>query len=482
MTGGAADFEDCTGSYRISACYPDGWALAFSDNAGMMRWYIREGNCPPYENNCPPRGHFFYASLAEAAPEDRTPDYASIMQFLYTGGIYGTGTPFRGVRRSEPGKYYIVENGRLTEKSKNLKPLEDLSAGEDALEEQTAQLAKAVAGCGRIACTITGGTDSRIVLSHMHYQGMRPILDITGPDSHPDVIIARKIAERLGLELIQTNDLTDEENWLEEAIRGADGMTGVCGVYRLTKKARRLRELGIPLECGGLAGELYKNDFIRWDFPFYGGRPNWNHFLRYVVLNYDFPGGVCGEALLPELEKLPDILLSRLASHSGKTKLGSYLSAGHEVMYTRLAGICAMNCRHYTQYSPLMERRVAAASCRRNPHAMETMAWQRGQVTHYCPEIKDFETTGGMTCDSHVRLREYLRFKKSTLRSVLACTIRRNKVRTRRDSCLGDGLSSPQFYAALERCRELGILAPNVEGSQLPVLIADRMFALGTVL
>ena len=432
----------------------------------------------------PPRGHsdIFCLSLRDAAPDDRTPDYASIAQFLHFGYIYGTGTIFRAVRRSDPGKYYVVENGRVTEKSKNLTPLEDLETSETALEEQMARLAKAVAGCDRIACTITGGTDSRTVLSHMRYQGMRPLLDITGTDGRADVVIAREIAERLDMELLHINDEVEGGGWLEEVIRAADGMTGVCGIHALSRKARRLREKGILLECGGLAGELYKNDFIRYEFPFFGGRPNWKQFLRLVVVKYDFPMALCGAATAPEMEKLPRTLLDWLSSHKGRTKLNAYLSAGHEIMQGRSAGICNMNCGYYVQYNPLMERRVAASSCHRNPHAMETMAWQRGQVSRYCPEIKDIRTDGGMTCDSRITLREYLKYKKTTLRVVAACTLRRDRIRGRRDSCFQAGLSSPRFYAALERCKELGIIAPGVEADALPFPVADRIFALGTML
>ncbi len=51
---GTADFENCTGSYRFRAVYPDGRELRFCDNAGVMRWYIRENICPFTKDNCPP--------------------------------------------------------------------------------------------------------------------------------------------------------------------------------------------------------------------------------------------------------------------------------------------------------------------------------------------------------------------------------------------------------------------------------------------
>ena len=39
-----------------------------------------------------------------------------------------------------------------------------------------------------------------------------------------------------------------------------------------------------------------------------------------------------------------------------------------------------------------------------------------------------------------------------------------------------------QFYAALDRCKALGILAPEVAGDTIPAPIADRVFTLGSIL
>ena len=87
-----------------------------------------------------------------------------------------------------------------------------------------------------------------------------------------------------------------------------------------------------------------------------------------------------------------------------------------------------------------------------------------------------------MTFDTHITLREFMHYKKAILRSKLALSIRRNKVRGRWDSCFQAGLSSPQFYAALDRCKALGILAPEVAGDTIPAPIADRVFTLGSIL
>lgn len=463
---GTADFERCTGSYRMRIAYPDGREIYFGDNAGIMRWYIG------------PKG--FCTSLREAAPDNSSPNEAAIAQFLHYGCIYSLETVLREVRRSDPNKYYLLENGSIQEKRKGLVPLEELDAPEDALAAQMRRLFRSVSGREDIACTVTGGTDSRAILAHMIHCGLRPLLDITGKPTDADVVIAQKIAARLDAKLLFIQDSPEEENWLEKAIQEADGMTGVCGLYRLYKKARLLSEKGILLECGGLNGEMYKNSFINQDYPFYGGNPRWEHFLRFKVLTYDFPVHICGSRLAAVIKKTPADTLEWLRSHTGRTKASAYLSAGYEILQGRASAVSAMNSRHYIPYTPLMERAVVSPMFRQNPYSLEMQAFQRKQVTTFCPEIKDIETDRGLTCDSGKMAAERLKSTVFLCNVALGRITRRGKIKARIDTCFEEGLSSPQYRAALERCKELGIIA--LEVNDLPMAIADRVFALGTIL
>lgn len=462
---GAADFDRCTGSYRMRIAYSGGKEIYFGDNAGMMRWYIG------------PKG--FFTTLGEAAPDSRTPNYPALAQFLYYGCIYGVETILQDVRRSDPACYYIAEGGRVEARPKGLTPLEELDSPQDALAEQMRRLSKAISGREDIACTITGGIDSRAILAHMVHNGLHPLLDITGRLTDADVIIAKKVANRLGEKLLYVPD-APKEGWIDEAIRAADGMAGVCGLYRLYKKARRLQEEGIALECGGLNGEMYKNSFINQDYPLYGGKPNWKRFMQFKVATYDFPLSVCGNQIIGAMKDVPGVTLSWLRSHTGKTKAGAYLSAGYEILQGRCAATVSMNTHYYVQYAPLMERNVAAPIFRRDPYSLEMQSFQREQVSTYCPAIKGIETDRGLTCDSGKKTAEQVKSTAYLVKIGLGRVFRRGRVAGRVDTCFQEGLTSPQYHAALERCKALGIIAPQTE--ELPAGIADRVFALGTFL
>lgn len=463
---GAADFDRCTGSYRIRIVYPDGREVYFADNAGIMRWYIG------------PKG--FFTSLREAAPENRTPNYPAIAQFLYYSCIYGPQTVVQEVGRSDPNKYYLLQSGQIKSQGKGLTPLVDLNPSKNALADQMRCLTQSITTREDIACTITGGIDSRAILAHMVHNGLHPLLNITGKLTDVDVVIAKKVADRLGYKLLLVSDSPSGPEWINEAIQAADGMSGVCGIYRLYKKAHHLCEDEIALECGGLNGEMYKNSFINQDYPLYGGKPNWNRFLKFKVATYDFPLSVCGRQIAGNIRDMPNTTLRWLRAHTGHTKASAYLSAGYEIMQARCAAITAMNSRYYIPYAPLMERNVAAPMFQKNPYSLEMQAFQREQVSTYCPAIKDIETDRGLTCDSGRKTAEQVKSMTYLAKIGLGRVFRRSKATTRIDTCFQEGLSSPQYHAALERCKTLGIIAPDVK--DLPMGIADRVFALGTIL
>lgn len=466
-----ANFDLCTGIYRMEISCCDGRRIYFCDNSGCARYYIHEKSAA------------FHTTLMAVLPrEKRAPNYGAVAQFLFFGCIYGMDTPVEGVIRSDPTKYYIVEQGNLTTADKNLTPLEEMLVSEDALDVQIRRFASSASQFEKLACTITGGTDSRAILAHLLHKGLRPNLNITGHDGQADVEIARQIAEMTGLDLMVVSDVPEDDHWIDEAIAAADGMSGVCGIYRLYRKARLLRENGFTVEFGGAAGEAYKNSFINQDLPFYGGKPRWKRFVQYKVATYDFPQALCGEKIAEEMHQIPDATLQRVSRHTGKNKANAYLNAGYEIMQDRTSGVYGMSSRWYVQYNPLMERNVAALAFRKNPYKLEMQAYQREQVTRFWPQIKSVETDRGLTCDSARKGQEFMKSNLFLVRVAMERVFGRKKAASRIDPCFAQGLNSEQFHEALARCKELGIIPKDISKEQIPQGIADRLFALGTLL
>lgn len=237
------DFNECYGSYRFSMQQNNGDEVFFSDNSGMMRFYINTDD------------NHFYHSLRDAQPyENRKPNFSAIAQFLSYGCDYSDETIVESVVLSDPNYYYVLNNALIYKKSKKLKNLPDYHESKISLNSL---VKKALSHCeGKMGCTITGGIDSRSVLSNLLSVDSKPELAITGNEKHPDVQIAQEIASALGLDLNIVSDDIEEEDWLDYAVEAADGQEGICEIYRLDKLARFLNKKGITLQFGGVAGEI----------------------------------------------------------------------------------------------------------------------------------------------------------------------------------------------------------------------------------
>ena len=459
---GIADFDQCVGAYLVHMNATDGRDIYFADNSGTMHWYISNKGV--------------YPSLRQTVPEGAKINYVALAQHfgLAYGRIHGTSTIFEDVFRSDPESYYSLQNGQVTKKSKNLPPVWEISWSRDDLRKHMERVAHAIQGIP-VSCAITAGSDSRLILAHMLHAGMDPLLQITGPDGHPDVEGAKEIAAILGRELQHTIG-EPEDGWLERAVFVCDGMLGVCSGWRLEQKAMRLREKGILLDFGGLGGEFYKNSHINLDFPFYGGKANWKRWMRIKSVLKSPPRGIFGAQLEKELEILPQRELDYLKIQPGKTKHQKYLSAYYNVLReARFA-----NPLSVVHYAPCFERNVIAMAYHLSPYEMDGFAIHREQIAELCPELKDVKTNSGLTMDPKRKNIERIALLKYYGKSALEIMRNRNKDTTEISEVYRQGLNSPQCKTALERCRAVGVLRAGAEPHSLAVL--DRLFAIGTVL
>ena len=467
---GVLPFDDCIGCYQVRIDRKDGTKLYFTDHYGGTSFFIhwKSGSIASRLSDILPAGH-------------RTPNYDAIAQFLYFNCIYSDETIVAGVSRSNPDSYYIAANGVVEQHSKNLTPLYALESRDNALELLMKRVLYATDTLKK-GCSITGGTDSRSILAHLLAQGEHPILSITGGEDDVDVKIAKEIAACVKEQLVVSSDRAESETWLQESQQYADGSLGICGFYRLIKQDKTLSDIGVTLKFDGVAGELYKNSFLNQDFPFYGGAPNWKKFVKFKLVTFDFPNGLCAGETAQALEQMKELMYRRFSQYIGETKAQAYLLAGYDIMRYRLAPISNMENQFHVAYSPLMERSVAASVLRTPPFSLEMQAWQRRQVTQYFPLLKDIRTDRGLTCNTKRMGAERMKSTLFLVNVALRRIFSRKQVSGRIDACLEDGLSSETYRNAVKRCVQLGILSPNVEAEKIPLSIADRILTIGTFL
>ena len=119
-----------------------------------------------------------------------------------------------------------------------------------------------------VGLDLTGGTDSRTILSILLKNKDRIEATTAGPRTHIDVIIAGKISKNMGLQFYWFEDrpincVTDAQ--IESAVESADGTLSVLTVLKnmvyYAEKARRY-----DLMMGGCGGPLFKDHYWLYEF------------------------------------------------------------------------------------------------------------------------------------------------------------------------------------------------------------------------
>ncbi len=221
-----------------------------------------------------------------AAVTGRLGDHDPVMvgAFLSLGYPVGAATPFRGVRALGGGRQLRVTGGRLIEtRARDEKAEDDRRDGTDqATTQVAAALVDAVRPLGEAAApvelSLTGGKDSRLIAAALTAAGVPFRARTHGFASHPDVVIAGMIADRLGVEHTVTEprrpgtpDEADVLRRLRATVLVCDGMLSAfenvgSGVRPAPKDPRPADE---PVQVGGHGGELLRGGYAQaaWRTP-----------------------------------------------------------------------------------------------------------------------------------------------------------------------------------------------------------------------
>lgn len=466
-------FDDLIGSYRINIKNKEnGYEIFFGDNSGMMTWYynIKTGE--------------FNSKFNKFEYENIRPNYEAITEFLYFGCIYSYDSIVDDIYSSNPNNYYIVKENKVYEESKKLTPMKDLNSKWNELESILKIVINAIDEeiLSNFTEVITGGMDSRTILAILLYNDISPSLTITGGEDHVDVILAEKIADKTNLKLEYFSDKPESIDWIKETKLNLAGRTGICGTYRLLKQARGLAQNGVKIKTGGVAGEMYKNSFINQDFPKYWGKPNWDKFLKYKVITYLFPEkllGNCTEDYGRNMNLHLVDVLNMNEDINNIDKVSGYLNVGYKIMQRRVNAISNMENEYLISYNPLLERKVAAIAYNYSPFKLEMQSWQRSMVSKFAPSIMNIETDRGLTCNYKRRCSEFFKSIIFLGKIFINRTFNRNKSSGRIDDCFEEGLTSTDYYNAVEKCKELKLINSDINANDIPKVIADRVFSIG---
>ncbi len=263
--------------------------------------------------------------LLLAALAGATPCADGIRQFVHIGTIMGEKTIFENVERLSAASLHVYRNERWT--TSRLWQL-STSTPDRGISRQDAvkKLTELFVGNfeftthinpGRVAADLTGGTDTRTVLSCLMEQHPAPVASTGGPEDSVDVRIARRIAHKLGIEHhgypATMVEVTHER--LARAVELADGnmcpITLAKSLSFYDEKARRFDFI-----TGGGGGPLFKDHYWLFEFNRVGlqREPHWDRIAKFSLVAH----AIQEEFVLGFNDRIMDSLAEWFRSHSLK--------------------------------------------------------------------------------------------------------------------------------------------------------------------
>jgi hypothetical protein len=482
------NYYDNYGAYRIILIdKTKNEVLFFSDNAGLCCFYYN------------PETRVISDSFLELVSNTTTitPDYEAITEFLHFNYICSNHTICNEIKRTEAlctytSSYY--QESRITCSFKGISISNHYTPYKN-MHEMMQDVVYAYKGM-KIVNIITGGQDSRTVLSHLHSLGVDYTLAISGDSSTDDVKIAKEISRKLKKQIIVSDQkLNNTNGWLIDLFRSTDGVVGTFTFYRLHKLFEKLKNLGTEIEFGGLCGEHFKNSYINQDFLFHYNSPIllkgklnkkkfYNKKLNSKIQTFYLSNRIkqlANEMGLKIIDRLfPKIRI--LPRHKIYFEVGTYLQR------YRMISISNGKSFHYKISAPLAEPNLYQLVYDIKPSKLQMGRFQRYQVSKYLPEISSFPTPidhyySTLINNNFIIIKErwqsyFLSFLKLIKRNLPF--VKQSILNDNLESLI-EGRKSHEFVLAMEKCKDLDILDNACDIKVLSDTLADRLMTIGLV-
>lgn len=205
-----------------------------------------------------------------------TPDPQGIYEYAFQETNYGESTPFHEIRMADSFSTFEFEAHGIKNISKGLSVKFDLTSRsyDDLIDEHAsllqAQMKNVISSYGpKIATALSGGYDSRLMLSLAMNENITPNVYVYGSDASPDVSVAKQIATAEAFDINHINKAKfpkpDPDKYAEivrDNFYALDGYPNE-GIFDFgaNMQTRRERAQNDTLILNGGGGEIYRNFF-----------------------------------------------------------------------------------------------------------------------------------------------------------------------------------------------------------------------------
>lgn len=283
-------YADFRGHYNlIHVNKLDSETSIYTDKEGLQSGFVSSQNG---------RTAFSSSLLLLASLLDSSLDEIALREFIHIGACMEWRTLFKNLKKMQAGTRYSKVKGkwrqdRLWRISVKYPYLSDTD--KDIIHKTSSMLMndlKVTANmkARHLVSDLTGGTDTRTVLSFLLKYHNNLTVSTAGPSNHIDVIISKRIANKLGLTHYWYQDMENQEvshNKVAQAIEIADGNINPFHLLKslpyFEEKARRFKII-----FGGNGGPLFKDHYWLFEFNRISRmrEPNWQRIANLAVNDY----------------------------------------------------------------------------------------------------------------------------------------------------------------------------------------------------
>jgi len=333
----------------------------------------------------------------------------------------------------------------------------------------------------RIVVDITGGVDSRLLVSTLQHFKLEFDLCVSGVKGNKDILIAEEIAKKLNKKLIICYHSIDNiEQELNDIYYITDGISNIVNYHRPYQLSMMRKENNYSLSISGAGGEIYKEFSWLTDFPFYNKKKA--NLYRYYNLRFcplePYHKLLAGRYQNASYELKNKIIQEWKISFIKRTNSETYDNLYYNYKWPIVAGRFITNLsKKVPCYAPYLELDLAkfTYSLPRKERIFNRL--QRKWVSRFSPLISQIPTTeGGMTLyDSKTvivyELAKYAMNRTRRLANKVGQKLL-NKTYLAHDNPNHPNLLSsikqlPSFRPAIELLKKEGIIDPSINVTEI---------------
>lgn len=386
-------FIEIYGNYFICLDYKNSdKKYCFSDNSGMFKAYRYKDSISTS-----------FLELVDFYDEIRLDDldYTALTEFFHFGFSYFERTFIKEIKKIDSNEYCVFEKDALSFKDKDVGSIDSKPTLD--IDTLFADCIYAVGG-EKVSLDLTGGYDSRLVLSFFEKSDVDFELAISGLKTSKDIIIAKEISQKIRKPFFPTYHSTEklEQKDLLQLFSLSDSQLDILSYHRNAQLNDDRKERKITLQIGGGGGGLYKDFWWIQDFPFYSkSKTNVDKLYDYRVEITPFAHEILGETLQTYSKALRANTIKSFQPYILGKNTQSYDNIFWNYKMKTNAGVYStVSTAWVSLYSPLLESELVKMSFHLPRRVRFFNNFHREIITRNSPLLAKMKTGSGTTASS----------------------------------------------------------------------------------